>query len=131
MSTSPEFDKVRFNAGTAVFRLGYSHFNKGSAPRAPKIPRGWAENPSDPKGMIHPARLRDAVRYFDISLEIWPHDITTLNIRALTLLTLGDFKAAAKAYALVLAEAKKTDNAPYREQAEKGLKKCEEYLASA
>jgi hypothetical protein len=131
MSSTPEFDKVRFNAATAVFRLGYSHYNKGCGPREPKIPRGWAENPSDPESMIHPARLRDAVRYFDISLEIWPHEITALNLRALTLLTLGDFKAAAKAYAHVLAEAKKLDNEPYREQAEKGLKVCADYPTSA
>lgn len=124
MSTPQQFDKVRFNAGTAVFRLGYSHYNKGIGPREPKLPRGWADCPADPKCMIHPARLKDAVRYFDISLGIWPGETTALNLKALTLKMLGEFSAAARAYTETIAAAKVAGLKPSQDVAEEGLRYC-------
>jgi hypothetical protein len=72
--------------------------------------------------------LHRAIRYFDISLELWPdltgddgNACTVLNLKALALRALGDFRAAAKAHAEVLAAAK---SKPMQEVSHEGLKYC-------
>jgi hypothetical protein len=132
MSVAPIFDEVRFKASTAVFSLGYKEYDRGLTAREKRLPRGWIESPDKPELMIHPDRLRRAIRYFDICLELWPdlagddgNACTVLNLKAQALRALGDYKAAAEAHAEVLAAAK---SKPMQEVSREGLKYCNERL---
>jgi hypothetical protein len=132
MSNASNFDEARFKASMAVFRLGYKEYNHGLTTREKKLPRGWIVSPDNPKRMIHPEKLRRAIRYFDICLELWPdlagddgNACTVLNLKAITLRALGDFRAAAKAHTEVLAAAK---NKPMQEVSKEGLDYCNERL---
>lgn len=134
MDETPQFDMVRFKAATAVFRLGYAEYNKGIGARERMLPDGWIESPEKPTRMIHSDSLREAVRYFDICLNLLP-DLaganlsasTALNLKVLTLRALGDFEAADKAQ--VLAAAKKVGNKQYQADSDEGLNYCNEPLA--
>ena len=128
MSAAPLFDEVRFKASTAVFRLGYKEYDHGVTTPEKKLPRGWTLSPDDSGRMIHPERLRRAIRYFDICLELWPdlagedgNACTVLNLKALTLRALGEYRAAATAHSEVLAVAK---SKPMQEVSQKGLDYC-------
>jgi hypothetical protein len=132
MSKTPQLDEVRFKASMAVFSLGYKEYDRGLTVREKKLPRGWIESPDNPTRTIHPDKLSRAIRYFDICLELWPdltgddgNACTVLNLKALTLRALGDFRAAAKAHEEVLAAAK---SKPMREVSQEGLKYCNERL---
>lgn len=132
MSDTLQFDEVRFKASTAIFKLGYREYDHGLTVREKKLPRGWVESPDKPDCMINPERLRRAIRYFDICLELWPdlagddgNACTVLNLKALTLRALGDFRTAAKAHAEVLATAK---SMPMQEISQEGIKYCNERL---
>jgi hypothetical protein len=90
------------------------------------------ESPDKPECMIYPDRLDRAIRYFNICLELWPdlagddgNACTVLNLKALTLRALGDYKAAAKAHADVLASAK---SKPMQEVSREGLMYCNKRL---
>src|SRR3954466_1839607 len=110
MGGPQQFDEVRFKAAMAVARLGYREYDRGLTVREEKLPRGWIVSPGKPDQMIHPKRLREAARYFDIVLELWPdlagadgNARTALNLKALALRALGEFEAARGVHAQVLA----------------------------
>lgn len=133
MGDAPQYDEVRFKASTAVFRLGYKEYDHGVTVRETKLPRGWVESPDSSERMIHPERLRRAIRYFDICLELWPdlagedgNACTVLNLKALALRALGEYRAAATAHSEVLAAAK---SKPMQEISQTGLEYCNARLS--
>ena len=135
MSQPQQFDEVRLKAATAIFRLGYREYDRGLTVREEKPPRGWIVSAGKPDQMVNPKRLRDAIRYFDIFLELWPdlagadgNARTALNLKAITLRALGELEAARSLHAQVLAAAKQAGDKPMQEVSEEGIRYCDEHL---
>ena len=136
MTSPPEFDQVRFKVAMAAARMGYREYNRGLTVLEKRLPRGWIVSPARPDQMINPKKLRDAIGYFDISLELWPglswadgNAGTVANLKALTLRALGDFEEARRLHCEILAAAKEAGDKVMQEGAEEGIRFCDDHVS--
>ena len=115
-------DDICRKAASAVFALGQRSASKGrmEAEGSPKA--GWIRSPGDPaRSFIHPAKLREALAYYDIAISIIapsdPNASFTIYTKALLLEELGDYADAEAAY-------RSLRDTRYESPAQLGLKRC-------
>ncbi|MFC1580263.1 hypothetical protein ACFL4N_05060 [Thermodesulfobacteriota bacterium] len=121
-----KLDPIRYNAATAVFKLGMKKSNAGvhrTVNREPKG-KGWVQCENAAKGMMcKPEKVLESIEYFKIAYEVFP-DIVALNQVAMGYEMVGDRKMAKKYFSLMKIQAEKENNEAYLSAAEQGIGRC-------
>jgi tetratricopeptide (TPR) repeat protein len=124
--TERQFDPIRYNAATAVFRLGVKTYNSGMHRTLNRDPKGkgWVACNIGPKGLFcKPDKIREAIQYFEIAYSIHP-DIVALHQIALGLEIIGDLGRAKTSFNKMLDQALQEKNEAYEQAAKMGLQRC-------
>ena len=118
-----EIDRVKFQAATAVFKLGVKAKNAGvhrALNRAPKG-TGWVQCRNSPMGvMCKPDKVKKSIGYFKEAYEIFP-DIVALNQIALSYEMIGEFEEARTYFMLMKRQAERENISVYVKAAEFGF----------
>jgi hypothetical protein len=121
----PEFDRVRYQEATVVFKRGLKASAAGihrTLNRAPKG-KGWVQCKNAPVGILcRPAKVRESLSYFKMAYEIFP-DIVALNQIALGHEMIGETEEAKTYFTLTKEQAEREGNEAYRKTAEIGLQR--------
>jgi tetratricopeptide (TPR) repeat protein len=118
-------DEIRNKAASAVTALGHRSESKGRLNEA-DLPRnakaaGWKLSGDDFGSYILPAKLREAVAYYDIAISIIsatdPNRAFVIYTKALVLEQLGDYGDAAEIFASLA-------GGPYASPGDQGAERC-------
>lgn len=114
--------EIRNKAAGAVFALGQRTASKGRMDSSATPKKGWIPNQQDAGyGYILPAKLREALAYYDIAISIFlpedPNRAFTVYTKALLLEDLGEFSEAETVF-LSLA------GTLYESSGQKGARRC-------
>jgi hypothetical protein len=91
---------VRAKAAAAIATLADRSASKGrEAQLGAKVKPGWVTGADGQP--IHPGKIREAIAYYDIAMQICPEEPYWPYLRALQLETLGDYAEAEAAYRAV------------------------------
>jgi tetratricopeptide (TPR) repeat protein len=91
-------DEIRYKAAAAVVALG--HRAESAGKKEAKTVKGgpWQPMPYEPQQVINPAKLREAVRYFEIAESIDAAAAAHGYLRAMVLEQMGEWDEAIAAY---------------------------------
>lgn len=114
--------EIRNKAAGAVFALGQRTASKGQMDPSGTPKKGWIPSPQDAAdGYILPAKLREALAYYDIATSIFvaedPNRAFVVYTKALLLEKLGEFAEAESVFLSL-------KGTPYEHGGEKGAQRC-------
>ena len=114
--------EIRNKAAGAVFALAQRTASKGRIDSSATPKKGWVPNPQDAGyGYILPAKLREALAYYDIAISIFvpedPNRAFTVYTKALLLEDLGEFSEAESVFLSLTGTA-------YEHSGQKGARRC-------
>lgn len=115
-----DMDEIRFKAASAVVALANRCADKARGQKA-AAKGGWVANGNGFGGFVLPAKLREAVAYYEIAHSIHPEPFAAYT-RAMLLEELGDYDAAEQAFLAL-------EGTSYGEFGKQAAERCRQHRA--